>query len=158
MAAPTATARVTPTGFRLEDGHGTFITFASDANINFFEISTGAPGVDGGDEINTTTHHNTEWRTFAARQLKTLTPFQVTAAYDPECIDAIIALINLEDDITVTFSDGSTLAFYGFLKSAEFSQAVDGEMPTVTLTIVPTNYDPDNCVEAAPVLVSVGTC
>lgn len=155
MAAPVAVARQAPAGIRLDDGFSTKISFAQDPDVSFWEMTVQPPGIDGGDAIETTTMHNTAWRTMSARQLKTLTEASVTAAYDPNVFNNILTLINFETTVTVHFPDGSTLAFYGYLKSFEPGDNTEGEMPEATVTIVPTNYDPVNRVEAAPVLTSV---
>jgi hypothetical protein len=117
MAAPTPTARSTPVGIKLDDGHSTKVTFATDPDISLWEKAVQPPGVDGGDEIQTTTMFNEVWRTTSPRQLKTLTPSTFKAAYDPAVYDQIVALVNVRTTITDTFPDGSTLASYGFLKA-----------------------------------------
>ena len=155
MAAPTPTVRVTPTGIKLKDGFRTLITFAADTDVEFYEKGVKPPGIDGGDAIPQTTMHNTAWRTMAPRQLKTLTESSVTCAYDPLVYTSILNLINVETTVTVTFADGSTLAFYGFLQKFEPGELKEGEQPEATVTITPTNFDPTNKVEAAPVLTNV---
>lgn len=154
-AAPVATVRQTPTGIKLEDGYRSTITFANDPNLSLWEIGVGTPGVDGGDPIDTTTMHNSTYRTMAARALKTLTEFTFTAAYDPSVYSDLEAAINVETTVTRTFPDGSTIAFYGFLRMVEFDDLVEGEMPTCTATVTPTNWDPVNKVEAGPTVTSV---
>ncbi len=152
---PTATARQTPLGIKIDDGHQTLVTFASDPDISLWEKSVTPPGEDGGDPIETTTMHNVTWRQMAARALRTLTPMTFTAAYDPIIYDSVAAIINLETTITVTFPDGSTLAFYGYLQKFEPGELVEGTQPEVTVTVVPTNSDPVDRTEQAPVLVEV---
>lgn len=156
MAAPTLTARQAPAGARLDDGHSTKIAFARDPNVEFWEVTVKPPGLDGGDAIDTTTMHNTAWRTNAARALKTLTEGTILAAYDPAAYDAINNnLVNQEGSISVHFPDGSTLSFFGYLRTFEPPDHTEGEMPKATISFTPTNYDPVNKVEAGPVLVSV---
>lgn len=155
MAAPTPSARVAPTGIHLEDGFSTLITLATDTNIELWEKTVKPPGIDGGDSIPQTTMHNTAWRTMAPRQLKTLTETTTTCAYDPLIYTSILASVNIPTTITVTFPDGTTLAFYGYLQKFEPSDLKEGEQPEATVTITPTNYDPVNHVEAAPVLTNV---
>lgn len=159
MANATVTARVAPGGFRLDDGYQALVAFAGNPNAVFFEIEVGQPGFDGGDPINTTTQHNTTVRTFAPRSLVTATPFTIKAAYDP-CLgqEVISQMANVPDAITIHYPDGSTQAFWGYLQKVEFDPMVEGTMPTATLTIVPTNFDPVNCVESLPVFVCAGTC
>lgn len=158
MASPVAIPRVTPAGVRLDDGHQALISFGTNASLPIWEKDVGIPGMDGGDPVETTTQWNEDYRTFAPRQLVTLTEFQVVAAYDPCAYEDLLALINVVDNITIYFPDTSTLAFWGYLRLVEFSPLVEGEQPTLTLTITPTNYDACNCVEAGPVLDCNGTC
>lgn len=154
MAAPVAGTRLDPSGIYLDNGYRTLITLAIDTNIEFWEITVTPPGIDGGDEIDTTTMHNDTWRTKSARTLKDMTECSVTAAYDPSIYTAILAAINVETTITVTFPDGSTLAFFGYVKSFEPGALEEGTMPECTITIVPTNVDSSH-VEQSPVLTSV---
>lgn len=152
---PTTTPRVTPTGIKIDDGHSTKIAFSRNPDINFWEKTVTPPGIDGGDAIDTTTMHNVTWRTFSPRKLKTLTEMKTEVQYDPIAYDELRDLINVEDSITVTFPDGSTLSFFGYLKSFEPGELSEGEPPMATITIQPTNQDPTTGAEAAPVLVSV---
>ncbi len=151
----TPTARQTPSGIHLEDGHGTLVTFAADPDVSLWEKNVTPPGVDGGDAIEQTTMHNTTWRPMAPRQLKTLTEFEMTCAYDPGVITQLVSLINVETTVTVTFNDGTTWAFYGFLKSFEPEELSEGEQPTASCTVVPTNRDPTTGAESGPVIASV---
>lgn len=155
MAAPSATARVTPTGIKLKDGYQSLVTFANDSNISLWEKSVTPPSANGGDSIDQTTMHNTTYRTKAPSALLDLGDSSFTAAYDPDAYNQIIAIINEETTITVTFKDGSTLAFYGYLQAFEPAELTEGSQPEATVTIVCTNWDPTNNVEAGPVLTSV---
>lgn len=155
MGAPVAAARQSPEGIRLDDGHSTLVTFSADPDAALWEKSVTPPGIDGGDAIDTTTMHNVAWRSRAPRQLKTLTDFSMVCAYDPAVYTSILGLVNVNTTVTVTFPDGSTLAFFGYLRTLEFSEIQEGEQPEVTVTITPTNIDPADHEEAAPVLTSV---
>jgi hypothetical protein len=155
MAAPAPTVRIAPTGIKLKDGFSTKITFAVDPDISFWEKTVKPPSIDGGDPIEQMTMHNVDWRTVAPRSLKTLGESTSTVAYDPAVYDQIKAIINVETTVTVRFPDGSTLAFYGYLQKFEPSEHQEGTQPEATVTIIPTNFDPVNHVEAGPVLTSV---
>lgn len=156
MAAPSDTVRSAPTGRILEDGFSTKLAFARDPDVNLWEKTVTPPGVDGGDEIELTTMHNTVWRTFTPRNLKTLTEVSATCGYDPQVYSEIINnLVNQEGAITCHFPDGSKISFYGYLKMFEPSENQEGEMPEADVTIVATNYDSVNDVEASPVVTSV---
>lgn len=144
------TARETPTGTMLVDGYSTKIAFEADPDIALWERTVTPPGIDGGDEIDTTTMHNSTWRTMAARSLKTLTNSSMTCGYDPTVYDSILDLINVETAITVHFPDGSTLDFYGFLKNFTPNEHSEGSLPEATVEIVPTNRIPGTTTESAP--------
>lgn len=151
MAAPTPTARVTPDGTKLKNGYRTLITFATDPNIALWEKGVTPPGFDGGDAVDNTTMWNDELRTFSPASLSTMTESSGRCAYDPAVYDQIMALLNVETTITVTFPDGSTLAFYGYLRVFEPGELQDGEQPEANFTIQPTNADPTTGDEELPV-------
>lgn len=156
MAAPTPTARSTPSGIPLRDGFSTLITCALDPDISFWEKEVQPPGRDGGDPIDTTTMHNTTYRTKAARSLIDLTDGTCTAAYDPAVSEQIDAIVNVETTWTVTHPDGSTEAFYGYLRTFTPQSHTEGSQPEAQLAWTPTNTDPANSwVEAGPALASV---
>jgi len=152
MGAPVLSARLTPLGIPLFDGYSTTISFNADPDISFWEKTVTPPGIDGGDAIDHTTMHNSTWRTLGPRSLKTLTEFTLTAAYDPDLYDEICALLNVATSITVHFPDLSTLVFFGFLRLFEPGAHEEGAQPECTITITPTNWDPVNLVESAPVM------
>ena len=155
MAAPSPTARGTPAGIPLRDGYQALITFVTNDVIKFWEKNVKPPGVDGGDAIPTTTMHNTTYRTFDARSLSELTDVTTTVAYDPAVYDEILALVNVRTTVTVTFADGSTICFFGFLRLFDASDLEEGTQPEASITIKPTNWDPSNNVEAGPVVDEV---
>jgi len=154
-AAPTPTARQDPVDFKIENGHRSLFTFAADPNLDIWEIEVGQPGIDGGEPVDTTTQHNDTKRTFSPRTLQTDTPFDITFAYGGATREQIQALVNVRTTGTNTLPDGTTIAFYCFLQKVEFDPLVEGEMPTGTATIVPTNYDPVNRVEEGPAVNDV---
>lgn len=158
MASPTPVARILPTAHKLENGYQALLVLGDDTDAAYYEIAVGLPGLDSGDPVDTTTQLNVTYRTRAPRALIDLTPFPVTAAYAASAWTTLHALVGIPQVITIVLADTSTLTFYGFIQSVEFDPQENGTMPTMTITIAPTNYDPDNCVEAAPVLTDNGTC
>lgn len=134
----------------LHDGYQTLITFALNPAVTFKEISITPPGLDGGDAIDTTTMHNVKWRTMQPKALITMTESSLTVAYDPVFLDEANAMLNLNQLITLTFPDGSTWEFYGFLKNFTPGQHTEGERPTADCTVVCTNED-NSHVETDPV-------
>lgn len=158
MAAPTAVVRVNPSDsgeIPLYDGHGTLVTINGDPNIAFWEKEVQPPGIEAGDEIDTTTMFNTLWRTFIPGSLISMTEITFSAAYDPVLYTQILDQIKVNQGITITFPDGSTVAIWGFLKSFTPQTTSEGEQPVADLTVVATNWDPDNAVEAGPTVVEV---
>jgi hypothetical protein len=154
MAAPTPTARQTPAGRKLKDGFKATITFKRFPAIRLWEKSVTPPGWDGGDAIDTTTMHNSDLRTMYPRSLVTLTEASGTVAYDPKAYDEIRQAINVNDEITITYSDGSTLAFWGWLRTFEPSELQEGEFPEAEITITPSNVDDDDA-EQFPVMTEI---
>jgi len=159
MAAPTYEARVTPLGedIPLQDGYRTVIGPSSNPNIGWFEKSVKPPGMDGGDPVDTTTMWNATYMTKAPRSLKDFTNVTCRAAYDPILYTEALALINSTDTFNISFSDGTTIAFYGYLKSFEPQEITEGTQPEADIEIVVTNWDATLGVEAGPVVDEVGS-
>jgi hypothetical protein len=130
-----------PSGKDLEDGFSTIITMANAANVAFWEQSVKPPGFDGGDLIPQTTMRNSVWRTFAPRKLKTLTAMTFKAAYDPKVIGDINNQMNINQLYTVTHSNGAKWSFYGVLNKFDPDEETEGNKPTASCTITPTNRD-----------------
>lgn len=135
---------------RLDDGYQTLISFAADPTVLFYEKTVTPPGVDGGGAIDTTTMHNTTWRTQNPRALLSLSNASTTVAYDPACYPEIIALTNVNTLITVTFPDGDTLAFWGWLNTFTPGPSEENDQPTADIEIIPSNQNASG-VETAPV-------
>lgn len=134
----------------LEDGFSTTYTFAADPTVLMEEKEVQPPGVEGGGEIDVSTMHNTAWRTRAPKQLKTLTEASGTVAYDVGFYPEIIAMININQLITINFPDGSTLVFWGWIDAFTPNALVEGEQPTAEIRIICSNRN-DSGVETAPV-------
>ena len=135
---------------RLDDGHQTLISFAANTNVKFYEKTVTPPGVDGGGEVDTTTMENTTWRTRNPKALITLSNASLTVAYDPAVYPQIVALVNVNNLITITFPDGDTLAFWGWLNSFKPGDLAEGAQPTAEIEIIPSNQNSSG-VETAPV-------
>jgi hypothetical protein len=76
---------------------------------------------------------------------------KATVEWNPSLYTSILALINKKDTFTILFPDGSTLAFYAFLRLFEPGDLSEGNKPTATITLTPTNADPVTGAEEAPV-------
>jgi hypothetical protein len=73
-----------------------------------------------------------------------------TAAYDPAVYPQILALCNVLTVITYHFPNGTTLAFWGWLRTFEPDGMSEGEQPEATVNIEPANQD-DSGSEQNPV-------
>lgn len=134
----------------MDDGFSTVITLANIPTVKIYEKEVTPPGVSAGGPIDTTTMRNVAWRTMNPRALKSLTPVTVTVAFASESIPVIQNQVGVNQLITVTFPDMSTLAFYGWIEEFTPGAFVEGEQPTATLNIQPSNKELDGD-EIAPV-------
>jgi hypothetical protein len=136
---------------RLDDGFSTLISFSGAPSIKLYEKEVTPPGVQGGGATETTTMRNETWRTQAPKKLKTLSEGGASCAYDPAVYTDIVAQINVNQEITITFPDGSTLVFWGWLDGFVPAALKEGEQPTADVTIIPSNQD-DTGDEVEPLL------
>lgn len=156
MAAPTPTARTTPTGFFLQDGYRTLVTLALDPAIQFWEKTLKPPGVDVGEMIPETTMFNNFWRTFAFRKLRTLTDGDVKAAYDPNVLSLILSAVGYPTTVTYHFPTNASICYYGGISKFMPDEVEEGKQPEATITLPATNWDYSANVEAGPVYTPAG--
>src|SRR5687767_5157330 len=138
---------------RLYDGFSTRISFADNPTVLFYEMTVTPPGVQGGGENDTTTMRNTSLRTRMPKKLKTMSPMSATVAYDPQALDDCFAMVNVNQLITVEFSDGSTWQFWGWLDELTPGEITEGAQPEADVTIIPSNMN-DSQVETAPIFTA----
>lgn len=155
MSAPTPTARGTPSGIMLRDGYQSLITLSGRTTVSFWEKMVTPPGVDAGEPVVQTTMHNARYRTKRPRQLIDITPVSAEVAYDPDVLNTALSFVGEECTVTVEFYDGSTICFFGAVRSFVPKQVQEGQQPEATITIDPTNWDYVGKVEAGPVITSV---
>ena len=135
----------------LNEGHPTKIDFGtSDVSLVLFEKEVTPPSMDGGGPNDTTTMRNDTYRTKQPKVLITLGQSSFTAAYDPACYDDLVAALNVNQLITITFSDTHTLAFYGWLDKFTPARVTEGAQPTAECVIECSNQDNEG-EETAPV-------
>lgn len=151
MAAPTPTARATPAGRMLGDGHGTRITLALDTNIEFDEDEVTPPSFKADPPIDRTSNSNVRVRTYSPPLLFMVGPVKASVFYDPLVEAAIVAAICRHDTVTVTFSNGDTWCAFAYLEEFTPGSLRRGDKVKADVTIFITNFDPVNCVEALPV-------
>jgi len=126
---------------RLDDGFATLIEFGEDSDVQMWEKEVTPPGVSGGGENDTSTMRNTTWRTKSPKGLKSLSEASLVVAYDPAVYDEIIAMVNVNQSLTITFPDDSTLIFWGWIDEFTPNAVVEGEQPTAEIKIIPSNQD-----------------
>jgi hypothetical protein len=134
---------------RMDDGFKTIIAFASNPTVKLYEKDVTPPGIEAGGAVDTTTMRNTTWRTRNAKKLKTLSDSSFVAAYDPTVYSQLVAMIGVNQQITITFPDSKTLIFWGWLDSFKPGKIAEGEQPTADCTIIPSNQNTSG-VETAP--------
>lgn len=157
VGPPTPAAHGTPAGFKMPDGFATFITFTTATTIGLWEKQVQPPSIDGGEPTDTSTMHNTRWHTKHPRILIDMGPAQAQCAYDPNSYTMILAHVNVGDVVTVTFPDGGTLAFYGFIQKFEPEALKEGEMPMANVTVVVTNQDAAGMEQSPVYTAGTGT-
>jgi len=133
----------------LRDGYQTLISFAADPTVLFYEKTVTPPGIDGGGEIDQTTMLNSAWRTRSPKALATMTNTSTTVSYNPGCYPEVVALVNINTLITVTFPDASTTNFWGWLNTFTPGENVEGEQPTAEIDIISSLLNASG-VETAP--------
>lgn len=159
MAAPPIGARVAPTGVMILNGHGAAVVFSQFPGLNIYEKSVQPFAVEGGDPIMTDTNLNAIYVTKAPQCLIEHDDSTIIANYDPGAAASLQLLVNNPQSITWLYPDGSAFAAWGYVRRVEYGPLVKNEPPEVTLTIVITNHDPVNCVEAGPVYFDgTGSC
>ncbi len=154
MAAPTPTARGTPTGIKLRDGYVSLLTCSLLPTASFFEKTNTPPKMGGVTMIDQTTMWNLDVETAWPGGLWKTGDGKVVAAYDPNLANQILSMIRIPQVITQTWADGSTIAWYGVLIDAEFGTNERNKQPEVTLTFGSTNMD-TTYTEQRPVITSV---
>ncbi len=137
-----------------KDGYQTTIGFSAAASgivMNTIAKEKGVtpPAIEGGGKIDLTTMRNSNVRTFYPKQLYTLGDASVVVAYDPTAYDEIQSMIGVNQTITITFPDSTTLAYWGSIDNFAPNESVEGEQPTAVLTIIATNLD-DSDEETEP--------
>lgn len=136
---------------RLDDGYQTLISFANAPSVKFYEKTVTPPGMDAGGEVDVTTMRNTLYRTRNPKHLITMSNMSSTVAWDPAAYNDVLSMIHVNQLITVTLPDGSTVAFWGWLDKFTPGEHQEGTQPTATVEIVPSNQN-DSQVETAPVI------
>jgi len=143
VTPPVPTSPGVPAGFKMDDGYQALITLAVSTTISLWPLTVQPPSLDGGEAIPTTTMLNTKLKTFSPQALITMLASPVQCGYDPRLFNQVLAssIINKPTTITITFMEGSTLAYYGWLQKVDFGPLAIGAFPSCTATLFPSNQD-----------------
>lgn len=155
--APPITARTTPTGYIVPEGHRATIAFSKVPALQMWEMTTRQAGLSVA-EIVTTTQFNNRFHTTRAGQLIKVKDISGQAAYDPDFMNSIIAMIgdDTNSGITIHNPDGSTDSYWGFLKDVEFQELKEGQFPTINYTVCITNWNTTTRAEEGPLHTNSG--
>lgn len=134
----------------LTDGYQTLFSFDLNPVVKFAEIEVTPPALNAGGQVDTTTMRNSRWRTFNPKALVTAGEASATVAYDSAIYTDALNMLGVNQLITITFPDGHTIAFWGWLDSFVPGSNKEGNRPTASIKIVPSNQD-NTGAEVAPV-------
>ncbi len=129
----------------LNDGFSTVVTVSLTPSLilTLREKEVQPPDLDGGGPIETTTMRNTLVRTKQPKKLTTIGDLVMHCQYDPaEYAAFILGHGQRIGFCSVTFPDGSTLGFFGWVESFKPSSHKEGEFPTAEVKIIPSNQLP----------------
>lgn len=134
---------------RLDDGFSTIFTLENAPTIKLYERDVTPPSLGNGGPIETTTMRNIAWRTSAPKQLKTAGQITAICAYATSVIPVLQEQLGINQRITVTFPDGATMMFWGWMDAFTPAQMAEGTQPTANVVFHPSNRDTDGA-EVAP--------
>jgi hypothetical protein len=139
----------------IRNGHSTTVAFGT-ADPGFpatlVEKSVTPPGWDGGGFIDITNMRNVLLRTRISKSLITLTPMTLTVQWDPiSMTTGVFSALQVNQIVTITYPDGSAMAFAGWVDTFEPPEHKEGEEPVAKMTVIPSNIDPlDGVSETLP--------
>lgn len=137
---------------RIDDGFPTTIEFSASPGVMgvlLWEKNVTPIGLSGGGANDTSTMRNTRMRTKNPKSLLDVSDMSVTMAYDPECYQELLDMIQLNQLITIWWPDGSFLYFWGWIDEFQPNEVSEGEQPDADVTIIASNQRNDK-VEVQP--------
>lgn len=141
---------------RIDNGFSTTVEFDLNPTLEFYEVEVQPPGWDGGPPINTSTMRNDTLETFSPAALMTMTPITISAAYTADAFHlttGIKSMINVNQEITVSLPNGSTITFWGYVQSWIPPTHSKNVRPMAAIHIQPTNTN-NSKVETLPSYVA----
>lgn len=148
MGLPVPVAAQDPSGKKLGDGQGTQIVLDGYETISLWEKSVSPPSVKADQFIDTSTHRNVKWRTMHPRKLLTVGPVAGKCKYDPVLYQTIKNIMNVNLAVTLWFTTGASLAFFGALTEFSPDALEEGKDGEASYVITPTMMDPSDCSES----------
>jgi len=136
---------------KVRDGWSSKITFSttqSTTEVYLYETGVTPPGLVGGGAGDFSTMRNVKYRTKQPKTLIDMSPASFVGAYSVDVYSELVDVVNVNQEITVTFGDGSTLTLWGWLDEFTPNEMVEGEMPTANMTVIPSNWN--GSAESAP--------
>ena len=121
---------------RLDEGHQTLIELGTSGAVKFYQKTVKPPGASGGGAVDTLTMLNTRFRTQWPKKLLTISDCDLNAAYDPAIFTDVLTMIQVNQLLTITFADLTTLEWYGWLEEFEPSEISEGEQPTASIKLM----------------------
>lgn len=154
-AAPAPASIGTPAGLHLRDGYSTKIVFNRLTTFSLWEKTVQPPELTVGEAIDLTTMRNAAVTTKWPQTLHDVGDMSLVCGYDPNVwSQARVTVLGQNDNITAQYPDGSTLAFFGFLRTLTPAALQRGTMPEANVVITVTNLD-SSFAEQAPVYTNV---
>lgn len=140
----------------LESPHGTRYIFSLNPGLLIEEKEVTPFGAEGGEWNDLTTHRNVRGKTKAPKYLVDFTNPTATVSYATAALPQIMAMINMNQQITIQYNDGSSHVFWGGIKNfLPQSMQADGEQPTATMELVVSNRNASK-VETLPSYSATG--
>lgn len=133
----------------IEEGLGLRYTFASGA-VDFEELAVKPPGAKGSGGKNTTNHANTGVQTKAPGKLPEITDMGGTCHFSKTSLGTIMAQLQVNQSIVVTYPGGGTHTVWGWLEEFIPGDFVANQQPTATFKIIVSNRNASS-VETPPV-------
>ena len=84
---------------------------------------------------------NTTYRTRQPKSLISMGDATLTCAYDPILYQELVQMLGVNQQVTFTFPDTSTFVVWGWIDAVNPGAHVEGEQPTIEVSIVASNQN-----------------
>ena len=134
----------------LEEGLGLRYSFAG-GTLLIEELAVKPPGVQGTGGKNTTNHANTAIQTKSPGKLAEITNIGGTCHFEKGALAGLMAQVQVNQLITITYPGGGSHAVYGWLEAFIPNDFVANQQPTASFTIIVGNRHSTTGAETLPV-------